>query len=594
MSKRATRRTQSVVPFGVGAIVEFEDDALMAAGLEMWPPEAEKIRDERLSDRIGVDHFRVPPRRPDKTGVPGTMAPLPYVRFPQWHFCPRCRWLKKADLFAMRPPQCDNVDASPQLKGKAPCGSLPEWRRRRMLPLRFIAVCEAGHVEDFPWNAWVHTPKGQALDRDRGCRPETLYFYPTKIGGLSGLLVSCTTCVRHRSMMGSTSTGGLKGLQCSGHRPWLGADADEPCNAPPRRDGGAQMLALQRGASNLYFPDVTSSILIPPFSTRVFAILREPRTRDVLESFRVDHRKTDEALRMLAALRGFDFDTLKTAYEALQGDMEAPSATGDDETAYRYAEYRALHQRRSERGDELICKPQEISGYGDTVRKFFRQVTLVERLAETRVLTGFSRISPSTGLAAPLSRGRVNWRPAFRVRGEGVFLALKPDRLEHLRQLGRERIRRLAARIGPYGPRPPLPVSVDLVFLHTLAHLLIKRFSFEAGYGASSIRERIYAAQGDAEMGGILLYTAAGDADGTLGGLVGLGRPGELERLVAGALEEARWCASDPICAESSGQGPGSLNLAACHACSLLPETSCEFQNRFLDREVVNQFFSLE
>ena len=90
----------------------------------------------------------------------------------------------------------------------------------------------------------------------------------------------------------------------------------------------------------------------------------------------------------------------------------------------------------------------------------------------------------------------------------------------------------------------------------------------------------------------MLLYTAAGDADGTLGGLVRLGRAGMLERVVAGALEDARWCGSDPICMESRGQGPDSLNLAACHACALLPETSCKFQNQTLVRQTVTEFFA--
>ena len=94
-------------------------------------------------------------------------------------------------------------------------------------------------------------------------------------------------------------------------------------------------------------------------------------------------------------------------------------------------------------------------------------------------------------------------------------------------------------------------------------------------------------------------FLGIGDSDGeiagdrTLGGLVGLGRPGSLERAMAGALEDARWCASDSICIESKGQGPDSLNLAACHACALLPETSCEFQNRVLDRGAVKQFFEM-
>ena len=35
------------------------------------------------------------------------------------------------------------------------------------------------------------------------------------------------------------------------------------------------------------------------------------------------------------------------------------------------------------------------------------------------------------------------------------------------------------------------------------------------------------------------------------------------------------------------GQGPESCNLAACHGCALVPETSCEEFNRFLDRGLV-------
>ena len=88
-------------------------------------------------------------------------------------------------------------------------------------------------------------------------------------------------------------------------------------------------------------------------------------------------------------------------------------------------------------------------------------------------------------------------------------------------------------------------------------------------------------------MAGILIYTASGDADGTLGGLVRLGKPNYLSPLVANAITSGYWCSSDPLCYESQGQGLGSLNLAACHACTLLPETSCEEFNRLLDRALV-------
>ena len=88
-------------------------------------------------------------------------------------------------------------------------------------------------------------------------------------------------------------------------------------------------------------------------------------------------------------------------------------------------------------------------------------------------------------------------------------------------------------------------------------------------------------------MCGVLIYTASGDSEGSLGGLVRQGNTGRLEDTIIAAMENAKWCSSDPICINSSGQGPESLNLAACHNCALLPETCCECGNRLLDRGLV-------
>jgi hypothetical protein len=82
------------------------------------------------------------------------------------------------------------------------------------------------------------------------------------------------------------------------------------------------------------------------------------------------------------------------------------------------------------------------------------------------------------------------------------------------------------------------------------------------------------------------MYTAAGDSEGTMGGLVSLAEGDAFRMLFNNAIEAARWCSTDPICLElgGKGQGPDLCNLAACHACALLPETSCEDMNKFLDR----------
>jgi hypothetical protein len=50
------------------------------------------------------------------------------------------------------------------------------------------------------------------------------------------------------------------------------------------------------------------------------------------------------------------------------------------------------------------------------------------------------------------------------------------------------------------------------------------------------------------------------------------------------AIEQGRWCSADPVCSETAGQGLGGLNRAACHACTLVPETSCVLANSLLDR----------
>jgi hypothetical protein len=146
--------------------------------------------------------------------------------------------------------------------------------------------------------------------------------------------------------------------------------------------------------------------------------------------------------------------------------------------------------------------------------------------------------------------------------------------------------RRAAGRRG----RPHEPIEARRVLLHTLAHLLIVQLAFESGYSATSLSERLYTSRA-ARMAGMLIYTAAGDSEGTLGGLVRLGRPGQLEQILTRAVERSRWCSSDPICGElgeGGGQGPDSCNLAACHDCAIVSETSCETGNRHLDRALVS------
>lgn len=144
-------------------------------------------------------------------------------------------------------------------------------------------------------------------------------------------------------------------------------------------------------------------------------------------------------------------------------------------------------------------------------------------------------------------------------------------------------------RNSKFGANVTGDLRPEFVLIHTFAHLIINQLSFECGYGSSSIRERIYCEKAENEYGmyGVLIYTASGDSEGSLGGLVRQGAKDHIEDTIRDAVRNAAWCSSDPVCIQSYGQGPESCNLAACHNCALLPETCCECGNRLLDRGTV-------
>lgn len=244
------------------------------------------------------------------------------------------------------------------------------------------------------------------------------------------------------------------------------------------------------------------------------------------------------------------------------------------------------------------------AGYEDVIK----QVVLVERLREVRALVGFTRIEAPGDFTemdevpeehrVPLSRRRPTWIPAAEVHGEGIFLHFREDTLhdwlegsvlhEHNRLFHEAHTHwRVARHITD--PAHGYP-GLRYVLLHSLAHALMRQLTLECGYTAASIRERIYAlppAHEYGPMAGILLYTAAPDSEGTLGGLVALGLPDQLGRHLDGALERMQRCTSDPLCAEHHCVQDHSLHEAACHACLFLPETSCERGNKYLDRSVL-------
>jgi hypothetical protein len=461
-----------------------------------------------------------------------------------------------------------------------------------MVPVRFVVACENGHIDDFPWIEWAHTQPGQPLDEARVCSAPMLRLNYTGKAGLMGLIVICENenCdANARSLMGSAGRNSLRGWKCTGKRPWLGPNGTEQC-VPDQ-----QPRMLPRGATNLYFSKVANAILIPPFSDPIRKIVDDEHNWSVLTSGVQEDGSPDEArLRFFADLRRLDFDRLKEVVtQKLTGFGTSDSSQSEEE--FRYSEYQALLNVAGDHEEEFVTVKQEMTLFAEVIREYIKQIVLVEKLAETRALTGFSRIGPPPYREfdrqdqSQLSLQPRPWLPAVRVYGEGIFLTLDESAINKwATKRVTDRYQDIVAnhvqiyqRLG----RTPRLLPSKFFLLHTLAHVLIRRLSYECGYGSSSLRERLYCWDNpEKTMAGVLIYTAAGDCEGTMGGLVQQGRPGRFEALLYGAIEESLWCSRDPLCVESRGQGIDSLNRAACHACTLLPETSCEEGNRFLDR----------
>ena len=266
----------------------------------------------------------------------------------------------------------------------------------------------------------------------------------------------------------------------------------------------------------------------------------------------------------------------------------------------RFQEYLTLKttQNTTEEKSELFLRFEPLP---EGLRQHVGHITQVARLREVRALYGFSRINPPSGpmgkaKVTPLSKSPKHWLPAVEVRGEGIFITLAEERLREWE--AREPVRRRAAaldhqnrqeireRLGD-DAEPRFPITARYVLIHTLSHLLMRELALECGYSTSSLRERLYVDAGELGMCGVLIFTATSDADGTLGGLVQQGRPDRIEALVRSAVDGARWCSSDPLCMTGIVSLSNGLNGAACHSCTLAPETSCETFNHFLDRALI-------
>ncbi|MBB6172988.1 hypothetical protein HNR23_003048 [Nocardiopsis mwathae] len=609
------RASQLLHTFGIGAVTDMPNLSVIIRGLDRWDRQhAARITENRLlaavRKRLGdqVAELRMPPYTPASTDVfqPWTQVGVPVAAFPRWLRCTRrdCNRLGRVPVAGVSSggsfemvPNAFRPEKSRYVHNCYGSGN----KRPTAVPARFVMACGNGHLDDFPWMYFVH--RGAEPDSaDVGHTLKMVEFGTS--GEAANVIVKCG-CGASRSMVDAM---GQKNADenlpaCRGRHPHLGVF--EGCGEEPR--------AMALGATNGWFP-----LQIPVFS---LPEQDEPLDHEIEKHWnlglstvaRLPQEAARDVLPAMAFWPEFEPFGFEKVWAAVQGraaedragsdgDGDDTDDTGDTGDAIDIAgpEWEAFTRPEPvDVPDFTTARPKRMPRQA---AEFLHRVVLVPRLREVSALYGFTRVDPpefdvlhtEESRVARLSVEPPTWVPCAEQRGEGVFLQFDEDRIaawERRPEVRRreERLRRghIAWRTAR-GLDPSEWPGARYVLLHSFAHCLIREFSLESGYSAAGIAERVYARGGEKPMAGVLLYTAASDSEGTLGGLVSLGADhARLDSLVSQALEAARLCSSDPLCAEYDPADHARLSGAACHACLYAAETSCVRGNHYLDRALV-------
>ena len=597
------RPSQLMFTYGVGALVDLPKISVIVSGLDDWqlnPEYCYTITESRLLQAVqfhlpNVEKMVTPPLVTDESGDTNPDSPtfyvgVPVATFPRWMVCPRCRLLAplSSNLF--------KLDASlyhPDQTCYRHTNCL-KWNEPEVLPARFLAACEKGHLDDFPWVEFVHRGKETVCSA-----PQLRLLELGPSGEARNLEVSCENCKAKRRMNDAFGIENRAKLpECTGRRPHLRDHDSEKCELPIR--------TITLGASNTWFPVSLSAIAIPVSADIVMQLVEEKWA--ILSA--VKEISTVEFLRTVGNLGRLSQYPNEKIFASIQAfkNQEQNGGTKRTKPDLKTPEWKVFVEHDANLNDGENFKLRAVSP-PSSAKDFIKQVVLVERLREVTALVGFTRIDsgseqedPELDIptsTAPLSRNAPTWVPASEVRGEGIFVEFNEERIQawlekkeiqERNALFFEAHKKWCETRGIEDPAKTFP-GMRYILLHSFSHALMRQLSLECGYAAASIRERIYSSSPTADktaMAGILIYTSAPDSEGTLGGLVNLGEPENLGLHIAQALEHAQLCASDPLCAEHAPSQHGrTIHGAACHACLFSPETSCERGNRYLDRSTL-------
>jgi len=645
MAKYTELQTRKLISSygGVGSIIETTEGALIIKEFDNWHyfkliskgkievEENEIINDERLLKRLKYNFqklkvlIKVPPNYSAifNTSLPKSTNHIVNAEFfPRWMYCTKCgsfmhlnEWYKgwkkvfnNNDINKINnsfiPPSCYKCyDKAVKTK--------EHKKYYKLEQVRFILTAPNGEIKDIPWNLWTNlsrpeknnkeidenTQKSSIIFNGECCNKQDLeYIRDGKMSDLSGVRIRCNNpdCPTKGIQKSLSGLFGLR-LYCEFVK---GSDGNIKYDI-----NGKELIfcfkPVIRTSNSVYYPLITNSLYLPQVD------VLSKKSKETAYNLYHENKMSMEQISTILKVPINDINDFLIPTQFIK------------ETDYRLKEYKFLTSETSPNNNNLSFEEEvskELQDFG--IKKMLR----INRLKLTSIQTGYSRQDPidkdlfesfSMDEFIPASRHSVKAKytstkrshteilPGIESFGEGIFIDFDGIEIndwtekQFNKQNFKNRVDALMnnAIISEYRLSEEKQKMIKnqtylakFLVLHTFSHILIKELEFLVGYPATSLSERLYI--NETGMQGILIYTIAG-AEGSYGGLISQSQSDRFIKIVKSAISRAIVCSSDPICYNSEGQGIGGLNLAACYSCSLLPETSCEEFNCYLDRAIL-------
>ncbi len=569
-----------MLSYGVGSIIEAQGPRLVPA-FNKWDKavpifstgaiERFRIDERNASAQLdGGEIFEIPTNA--QLELPHLSPVFRTIRFPTWAKCQN-----HGVVYRLGP------------YGRTRCPNCTSRRDAQDEAIRFVRACPNGHLDDVDWTGTIHAGKP-------ACAGDLFDWVEETGSDLRSVRIRCRTCMADASLLDIY----YRTWACSGRFPE--EDTSEPCNE--------QASVILRSATSLRIAEVIATIKVPPPVLRIHALLNLPaigRGLLTLADSSVDAKEALlQSLKAISKSKPNEIDpftieeissTPSDEVKEAITDLLAPTDAIKSAAQVKFEEFRALldaathgYPRHPATGAPAFEVDRSAVFRLDTLGGLNFRVTPVKRLTAVMVQRGYKRPVRGPTYHSPprpiplvetfYAKDSKKWYAGVKLSGEGIFIDLPEGnpRLNYQReQLWSDRLEKAPPDEAPFLH----PLSV---WWHTLSHRILMGLSLDSGYSSAAIRERIYSMWDQAEKrysgGGILLYASQQGSDGSLGGLIALCRLEEFRRVIAAAFRNLRACSNDPLCSEHLEHNNG----AACYACLLTSETSCEYHNAYLDR----------